>query len=305
MAYIPKTILFTAILFFCCISIANATPQTKDGLCYQGNYTAIKETPLESYPKIGKIRSILFDKQSVSYATNCYRKYVAEWLIENDQLFLTAIYPCFCDESEPSNLNNVFGSLVKDNRVFAHWYSGNLSFPLGKRLYTAEGPFDESIYEYQVTLECVMGHIINTKTTDNRKKKLPEQTPIELKVFSHVEKMPMLEGGHNKLIEYIEKHLEYPEPARSQGIEGRSVISFIVERDGSRTGLKVARSLEASLDSAAMKLVREMPNWEPGIHDGEKVRVWYNLPIKFPPVPQRTKPKEIAPTIPDLLQKPE
>ncbi len=84
-----------------------------------------------------------------------------------------------------------------------------------------------------------------------------------------------------KIMNYLSKNTHYPAATKRDGIQGRVVVSFIVEPDGSISNVKLVRSVDANLDREALRVVSEMPNWMPGKQGGNKVRVRYSLPIAF------------------------
>lgn len=98
---------------------------------------------------------------------------------------------------------------------------------------------------------------------------------------SELEVLPEFPGGTDALMQYWMKHLHYPESALADSIEGRVIVSFIVEKDGRLTGLRVERSVRADLDSAALSVVRDMPRWMPGYSKGRAVRSKYVIPICY------------------------
>lgn len=104
---------------------------------------------------------------------------------------------------------------------------------------------------------------------------------VTQKVFDVVEVMPSFPGGQGALIQYLNSHVKYPVVAQENGIQGRVTISFVVERDGSITGVKVARSVDPSLDKEAARVVSSMPRWTPGKQNGSAVRVKFNVPVVF------------------------
>ena len=103
----------------------------------------------------------------------------------------------------------------------------------------------------------------------------------ENKVFDVVEQMPSFPGGMAALMAYLQKSIKYPPVAEENGIQGRVVCTFVVERDGSVTDVKVAKSVDPSLDKEAVRVVSAMPKWIPGKQNGQSVRVKYTLPVTF------------------------
>ena len=109
----------------------------------------------------------------------------------------------------------------------------------------------------------------------------PEPKPEVEKVFDVVEQMPSFPGGPSALMEWLSNNVKYPVAAQENGVQGRVVVSFVVERDGSITDVKVVRGVDPSLDKEASRVVRAMPRWIPGKQNGSAVRVKYNVPVAF------------------------
>lgn len=109
----------------------------------------------------------------------------------------------------------------------------------------------------------------------------PPKHEEENKVFDVVEQMPSFPGGNSALMEYLSKNVKYPVVAQENGVQGRVVVSFVVERDGSITDVKVVKSVDPSLDREASRVVSSMPKWIPGKQNGSAVRVKYNVPVSF------------------------
>lgn len=109
----------------------------------------------------------------------------------------------------------------------------------------------------------------------------PEPKPEVEKVFDVVEQMPSFPGGPSALMEWLSNNVKYPVVALENGVQGRVVVSFVVERDGSITDVKVVRGVDPSLDKEASRVVRAMPRWIPGKQNGSAVRVKYNVPVAF------------------------
>ncbi len=109
----------------------------------------------------------------------------------------------------------------------------------------------------------------------------PPKHVEEEKVFDVVEQMPMFPGGQGELLKWLSSNVKYPVVAQENGVQGRVVVSFVVERDGSITDVKVVRSVDPSLDKEAVRVVSSMPKWTPGKQNGSAVRVKYNVPVAF------------------------
>jgi len=113
-----------------------------------------------------------------------------------------------------------------------------------------------------------------------------EQPPInpnenDPELLTIVEQLPQYPGGMSQFVKWLTETLVYPDQAMKRKIQGKVVISFIVEKDGSISNAKVVKSVEPSLDEEALRVVSAMPKWVPGKQCGEPVRVKYTLPVTF------------------------
>ena len=109
----------------------------------------------------------------------------------------------------------------------------------------------------------------------------PKHVVEETKIFITVEQMPMYPGGDGALLGYLRDNIHYPTVAAENGVQGRVVVGFVVERDGSITDVKILRGVDPSLDREAMRVVKSMPKWTPGKQNGSAVRVKYQVPVSF------------------------
>ena len=101
-------------------------------------------------------------------------------------------------------------------------------------------------------------------------------------IFEVVEHMPEFTGGGMPaLMEYLSKNIKYPEAAMKKGIQGRGIVQFVVEKDGSITNVKILRGVDPELDKEAVRVVSAMPKWKPGTQRGEAVRVRFTVPVMF------------------------
>jgi len=123
--------------------------------------------------------------------------------------------------------------------------------------------------------------------TDSEVKKVANtQEPVkkaqkEEVIFTVVEKMPEYPGGKEAMFKFIGSNVKYPSEARKNGIHGTSYITYIVEKDGKVNDVRLLRGFDKDCDAEAMRVVKMMPNWKPGMQKGKAVRVQYNLPISF------------------------
>ncbi len=108
-----------------------------------------------------------------------------------------------------------------------------------------------------------------------------EEEEAAQQIFTVVEKQPEYPGGTAELFKYLSKAIKYPVIAQENGIQGRVVCSFVVNRDGSIVDIQVMRGVDPSLDKEAVRVISEMPKWKPGEQRGKPVRVRFILPVQF------------------------
>ena len=101
------------------------------------------------------------------------------------------------------------------------------------------------------------------------------------KPFDVVEQMPEFPGGQEALMQFLRQEVKYPKEAFKDGVQGRVVVQFVVEKDGSISEVEVVKKVNEHLDAEAVRVVNAMPKWKPGKQKGENVRVKYTLPISF------------------------
>lgn len=109
----------------------------------------------------------------------------------------------------------------------------------------------------------------------------PDLEQTEFAVYDVAEEMPEFPGGMPSLMKWIGANTKYPKEAQDAGVDGRVVVSFVVEKDGSIGNVEVVQPVEEHLDAEAVRVVKAMPKWKPGRKDGEVVRVKYSIPIMF------------------------
>lgn len=119
------------------------------------------------------------------------------------------------------------------------------------------------------------------KPSEEQKVVTQEKPKAEDPVFAVVENMPDYPGGQDAMFKYLVENIKYPAEAKTKGVQGRVFITFIVEKDGTVTNVKVLRGIGSGCDEEGVRVVSAMPKWVPGTQRGQAVRVQYNLPIKF------------------------
>lgn len=104
---------------------------------------------------------------------------------------------------------------------------------------------------------------------------------VEGQIFTVVEEQPSFPGGPSELFKYVMNEVKYPKIAQDNGIQGRVVTSFVVDKEGNIKQVKVERGVDPALDAEALRVVKAMPKWIPGKQKGEVVAVRYILPVQF------------------------
>ena len=100
-------------------------------------------------------------------------------------------------------------------------------------------------------------------------------------VFVFVEDQPVFPGGDDARIKYLQNNIHYPQKAMEKGIQGTVYITFVIEKDGRITNVRVLRGVGGGIDKEALRVVKNMPVWKPGKQKGKPVRVQFNMPIRF------------------------
>lgn len=131
--------------------------------------------------------------------------------------------------------------------------------------YIAQDSVDESISNLNSNRAKIKKHVHQKKHNDEN-------------IYEVVEQMPSFPGGQEALMAYINHNIKYPEEDCGQG---RVIVSFIVEKDGSITNATIRRSVDPAFDREALRVISSMPKWIPGKNNGRKVRVRFNVPVQF------------------------
>ena len=108
-----------------------------------------------------------------------------------------------------------------------------------------------------------------------------EEEVDEQQIFTVVEEMPSFPGGMGECMKWLSKNIKYPTISQENGVQGRVIIQFVVNKDGSIVDAQVARGVDPYLDKEALRVVGQMPKWKPGKQRGKEVRVKYTLPVMF------------------------
>ena len=137
---------------------------------------------------------------------------------------------------------------------------------------------DAEIEETIIASDEDMGEVVEIQNIENVVVEEPEK---EEEIFQVVEAMPEFPGGTAELMKWLQKNIKYPSISQENGVQGRVIVQFVVNRDGSIVDPVVLRSVDPYLDKEALRVVSAMPKWKPGEQRGKTVRVKFTLPIQF------------------------
>ena len=126
------------------------------------------------------------------------------------------------------------------------------------------------------TLSVLAILLISSTTVTAQNKKTSND-----KVFEKVEDMPEFPGGEKAMMDFVAKNVQYPKEAMEKEISGRVLVGFIVEKDGSISETEIAKGIGGGCDEEAVRVVKAMPKWKPGIQKGKPVRVHFTMPFTF------------------------
>jgi protein TonB len=133
----------------------------------------------------------------------------------------------------------------------------------------------------KIVLSLVMLLAVASLSAQNTGSKSSVKESVDEPTFITVEQMPEFPGGQEGLVNYLVENLNYPEKAKAEKITGKVYVSFVVEKDGSISNVKVLRDIGYGCGEEAVRVVKAMPRWKPGMQRGKNVRVQYTLPLNF------------------------
>ena len=253
-----------------------------------GKSSAIEPVKLEGmtlsyYPDKKKKRVANYDKGKLSGAVYDYYPNGKLYRAMNYQSGVqgvegTGSEPYFmADENIKSVYDSAGVEIVKDGNghypIFDNDYKyveeeGDVKD--GKRNGTWKGTSNNSKISF--TEEYADGKFIKGTSTDENG---------NTKIYTVKEALPTFKGGESAFGRYLSQSINYPDRARQNNIQGRVILSFVIEIDGSLTEIKVLKNVSYDLDAEAVRVIRKSPKWNPGIQHGIPVRVSYVMPINF------------------------
>ena len=184
---------------------------------------------------------------------------------------------------DENNYTPIVGAIVK----VVGTKKGTVTGPDGKfKLEVSDGDALEAMYIGYETVKIVVNKAFseagNKYPMPLRKESVAESDDSDPnKVYDVVDEMPKFPGGPSKLFEYLARNVRYPAEAEKAGIQGRVIVSFVVEKDGSVSNAKTIKAIHPTLDAEALRVINGMPKWTPGKKNGEATRVQYVVPVTF------------------------
>ena len=188
----------------------------------------------------------------------------------------------------PENINSIDALQSEESKALYGERGSNGAVLFGVKGKTAKEVF-ASLSDYAVETGSEEPLKVNLKKTS--KGGVEGGTPFtyetttikqeEDEVFQVVEEQPMYPGGMQELMKYLQKEMKYPKEAQDKGIQGRVIVQFVVNKDGSICEANVVKSVDPLLDAEALRVVNAMPHWTPGKQRGEPVRVRFTIPVAF------------------------
>ena len=99
--------------------------------------------------------------------------------------------------------------------------------------------------------------------------------------FEQVDVKPEFPNGNDGLVKYLSENIKYPKKALKNGVTGKVFVQFVIDKTGKVTNVVAVRGVEKSLDKEAVRVIKSMPKWKPGMKDGNPVKIKYTIPINF------------------------
>lgn len=201
----------------------------------------------------------------------------------------TIVYE-YNEHGDAVSMKKMKGSATLSNTTYVYEYDKDLPWQSmeqyndGSFLLRKTRSYEMTEEQMEAVRQLLGADIAETASLPGLVEEVEEVKPTATtydKVFDVVEQMPSFKGGDEALLNFLNLNVHYPIEAEENGIQGRVVCSFVVERDGSITEVKVTKSADPSLDKEAVRVLQSMPKWIPGTQNGKPVRVKYTTPVTF------------------------
>ena len=147
---------------------------------------------------------------------------------------------------------------------------------------TARGVVNQEGQDDADKFKAVEQQVVVVETPKEEPPKVVEQPKPKVdEIFQAVEQPAEFPGGQSALNKWLSQNIRYPEAAQQNGVSGRVVVRFVVEKDGSISGVSVLKGVDKDLDNEAIRVVKRMPKWQAGKNNGQAVRSYFTLPVTF------------------------
>lgn len=243
---------------------ASATGQGADRFIWNGDTLNLYTYPFNSHPDFTKPRPPLFETEKPPFNTGCWRGYIAEWELINDTLYLSNLYTCdYPSNKMKANLERLFPSQLKNGKLPASWFSGNLLIGKGKLLYYTSNYI--SIYEKETELTIKNGVVTKTQEFDN--------TQTQLSIYAE---------NSDSLLEFIAQNINW-KILPDLGKQTKKVFVRILSGSRPRPdSIKLIKKAdEVIFNEEALRVLHLLPSWSCYFKRGQVYRIDYNFLILF------------------------
>jgi len=242
-----------------------ATAQAGDRLIWNGDTLTVLADPLALRDDIDSLRSKLFGEKKAGINTACWRGYIADWTIVENEIYLSNIFSCnYYDDSIKSDLKEVFGAECRNGKVKATWISGKMLIPQGKRIHSFPNGYDY-FYETELVLTFKKGILTEKKEYDNSKS------------FKSI-----FTKNQDSLQNFIYKNIEWNKIPNMKDEKIRVIISIQSGETRKPDSVHIVKSSDNEiLNQEALRVGNLIPEWDVYYKLGEVYRMKWNLPIIF------------------------
>jgi len=261
-----KRLDFIFILLIMTIPVSKtfATSQMPDILIYNGDTLSLFANPLEQLYDNDSIRPKFFGGNEGCESTACWRGYQAEWIIIDENLYLTGIYSCcYYEDSIKADLKKLFGNKFINGRVKADWFTGDIIAPQGKLLYYIHMDY-ESLYEKEIEFQVKNGKLTGKKTYDNSKSRQSDYSQDQ-----------------DKLVEFIYSNINWSTLPTLDDKKIMVFVQFSANEHGNIDSVKVMRCYDNIFDQEAIRIVKAIPEWDIYYRHGKHERMKWTFAIVF------------------------
>jgi hypothetical protein len=254
-------LLTTLIILIFSSGLAFSTGQNGDIIFWNNKKYSLFSNPLESYPQFDLIRPKLFGEQPGEWNTGCYRGYIAEWEILNNQLYLVNIFSCN-DQNLKANLNLLFPDIISNGKINAYWVNQTLLVPDGKCIYYGNIGYSY-IYETEYELTIKNGELIENKKYDNS---------------SHIS---IFTQKPDSLMNFIYKTIQWSNIPDTLKNPVR-VNLLLTTSDVNKPEIKILKGSGIKVyDDEALRVAYQLPDWDFYIQRGKVFKIYWFLPVIF------------------------